>query len=346
MLKNDDGNEEIQLDSKLSAKLENFNIRHHPNTQESFIGHMNWWKQETVANRCKKCWLRRFDCYCSTLNEKSNSYRESLLPFSQKVRILMYYHYLEIGRSANTAHVFDELCPDISEQLLFGDSDKEIELFQQLRIEYENNESRTCILYPTTTSLSLSDWISQQPLNNKPIRLITLDGTYAQAHRQFKHLTKSAACYKFPLPCVKLDLPEGGCKSAIAGMMRQPGKDQICSFQAVIMALHQAGLNDAIYNDLRNDLDDWLAYILRNKIRLGKTDIRMPIGLIDEEARLTAADIVKPKELMTNKMKNKINNQENNEIFHRNRWISDTSKIRCLKTKKFSVFSIVTVEIK
>ena len=97
-------------------------------------------------------------------------------------------------------------------------------------------------------------------------RLVALDGTYGQANRQWKYLTHALALLSsqaqptsdtsstttstsapatvsnqkvesssprplMKLPVVKLDLEAGQCDSVLAGIMHQPGKDKICTYQ-------------------------------------------------------------------------------------------------------------------
>ena len=75
---------------------------------------------------------------------------------------------------------------------MFGDSEKEIELLNEMKLEYENDELSTCILYPATSSVLLSEWINSRPQHcaDKPIRVIALDGTYTHARHMFNHLKK------------------------------------------------------------------------------------------------------------------------------------------------------------
>ena len=62
---------------------------------------------------------------------------------------------------------------------------------------------------------------------------VALDGTYGNAARQWKYLRQSLEQLdsKVPLPVVKLDLELGRCNSAVAGIMHQPGKEKICTYQ-------------------------------------------------------------------------------------------------------------------
>jgi DTW domain len=248
----------------------------------------------------------------------------------------MYYHYQELGRSANTAHLYEAVCPTAKfEKVVFGDTEAEVKLVQDILTETVNEEPITCVLYPSKDAILLSDWIKQRPAscNDKPIRycdvllslplslspslfishpatlppqilrfalrftnirLVALDGTYGQANRQWKYLTHALALLaskststdtpstspgsegtlnlnpefsqvvdvegvsseiaqnkedkgeesskeeekrvlkSVKLPVVKLDLEYGTCDSVLAGIMHQPGKDKICTYQVTI----------------------------------------------------------------------------------------------------------------
>lgn len=85
----------------------------------------------------------------------------------------MYYHYQELGRSANTAHIFEAVCPSKNfERVVFGDTEAEKKLVQDIITETINEEPVTCVLYPSKDAIFLSDWIKQRPesCKNKPIR--------------------------------------------------------------------------------------------------------------------------------------------------------------------------------
>ena len=85
----------------------------------------------------------------------------------------MYYHYQELGRSANTAHLMEAVCPSKHfERVVFGDTEAEKKLVQDIITETLNDEPVTCVLYPSRDAILLSDWIKQRPesCKNKPIR--------------------------------------------------------------------------------------------------------------------------------------------------------------------------------
>lgn len=266
--------------------LGKFDPDHHVTTRVSAAGKMEWWNTQTTAEvdgRCPVCWIRTTDCFCKTILQK----RLELEPLKsdREFKILMYYHYMEIGRSANTAHLFDALCPDLSEKLIFCDLEGERKLINDIRHEYENSQPVTCVLYPSEDAILLSDWLAQRPpeCKDKPVRLVALDGTYPMARRQVKYLRSCCELQNVPLPLVKLDLKDGICKSAIAGIMSQPGKDKICTFQAIVMAMRQLHLSSALCDHLTADLEDWLAHILKKKIKFGKNaaKVRAPIEGVD-----------------------------------------------------------------
>lgn len=274
-------------DSILKQKLDKFIINHHASVRNACKHHQIWWEQETSRDRCRKCWLRKFNCFCDKLNSKRVAYQDLNKLFMNNFQLIIYYHYLEVGRSANTAHILEALLPSNNcANIFFGDDQREIQLMEQLRKEYDDGVQSTCILYPTSSAVTVREWKERiLTPEYKTIRLISLDGTYSQAARQFKHLQKAAAFYNIPLPVVKLDLPEQGCQSAYAGLMNQPSKDKICTYQASIMALKELGLDNSTFNCLKDDLDDWISHILDMNIKLGKTKIKVPLGLEDKNMK-------------------------------------------------------------
>ena len=85
----------------------------------------------------------------------------------------MYYHYQEIGRSANTAHLMQAVCPHTNfSHLILGDTESEIQLINEIIDENVRNEPMTCVLYPSKDAILLSEWIKQRPekCRDMPIR--------------------------------------------------------------------------------------------------------------------------------------------------------------------------------
>jgi len=289
---------------------------HHTKTKEAYIGRKEWWEQEIDILRCDTCWLRRYQCYCGSLLGKRLQYDSLLSQESQKfkIEVYMYYHHLEIGRSSNTAHIFEALCDCIVTPLIYGDESSEAKLMETISAEYKSGEAHTCILYPKNDSSLLSDWISSTVLagssssaanENSPnyyrcptIRLIVLDGTYPCASRMARALVNMRTAYGIPdaaCPFVKLDLSEAGCKSAVAGIMYQPGKFKICSYQAIVLAIQQVyesfeyNSSQLLVTTLLQDLDLWIAYIVKTKITFAKSK---PVTGIDDDVDNTPAEFI------------------------------------------------------
>lgn len=107
-------------------------VNHHPRVVEISLAASSRWHGE---HRCRRCWLRSYECYCATIalqREKyvafnattdadcthtdssststdstsstttSSSPNSSLPPL---VEVVMYYFFLELGRSSNTGHL-------------------------------------------------------------------------------------------------------------------------------------------------------------------------------------------------------------------------------------------------
>ena len=254
-----------------------------------------WWDDNVNVKklRCGRCWLRRFECYCSVLDEKSRFYADGCNDCSM-VKVLMYYHYKEIGRCPNTAHIFENIIPaHMFDKVIFGDVEKEEQLIQEMREEQSSERIQTCVLYPSKNAVLLSDWIANRPDKNLPIRLIGLDGTYSGAHRQFKFIQKAVlgkdeddtsgdAIGHYPI-VVKLDLENNRCVSAYAGLMHQPGTDKICTYQAIAMALQQTQLlPEKAFEKLLQDLKDWIQYLLEHRIKTGKGKPKYTEGINNE----------------------------------------------------------------
>jgi DTW domain-containing protein YfiP len=106
--------------------------------------------------------------------ERRKHYEDEGSQRISKVKVCMYYHYQEIGRSANTAHLFGALCPSATESIIFGDVAKEQQLVREIKREYDEGEPITCILYPDRSAVLLSEWIKNRPIScaNKPVRMV------------------------------------------------------------------------------------------------------------------------------------------------------------------------------
>ena len=273
--------------------------------------------------RCERCWTRKRECYCVYLNEQRTEYKLSSPDSSNDMsvkncEVVMYYAPKELGRTPNTAHIFEELLPYCSRRIVLGDEMAEQRLIAEMIQEFREGRRRTCIMYPNRDAMLLSQWVekarasrcsnatasSVEAPHDYKIRLIALDGTYSNASRLYKHLQRclttailgpnapenevTLGSDGLPLvPVVKLDLGEGGLRSAMAGIMRQPAKDKMCTYQAVVMAMQQLGESPEVCTSLHGDLDKWIEYILKSSIKLTKNPEKMkrkvPVGLSEDQ---------------------------------------------------------------
>jgi len=138
---------------------------HHEELINSFNLKIDWWKTQTdiECSRCSTCWLRLHQCYCPSIQEKRRYYDKMLSHDHNhenaghddqdsslcNVKVIMYYSHQEIGRSANTAHYLQAICPSIcSNAIIHGDLLKEIELMDQIEQEFATQSPQTVILFP------------------------------------------------------------------------------------------------------------------------------------------------------------------------------------------------------
>lgn len=232
---------------------------HHPMELHSSLLKQAAWRAK-LSHRCAVCWLRKYDCYCSAMAGGVASISAPAV----LAEVVVYYHYSELGRSPNTAHVLSIAAPHlVTRCLTFGDVQQERELLDILQAERASGEDRTCIMYPSHDAIDIRQWYDTRK-SAAPARIILLDGTYSQSTKQLKFILNH---FDNVVPIVKLDLGRG-CRSAIAGIMAQPAVDKICSYQAVVLALQQIGADAGYCAHLLAELDKWLAYILRRKVRI------------------------------------------------------------------------------
>ena len=358
----------MDINNSKEHKLINFNINHHEKLISSKIDKDKWWENEiSNGKRCSTCWLRPHECYCYHLKNKKNVYNDMFSNTSKTnndtnkntnnntnkcIKIYIHYHYQEIGRGPNTGHVLEALLPnEMVEKGIYGDINCDKQLINDMINESDNDDQYTCILYPDKTSVLLSQWIKTRPRNdaNKPIRVIVLDGTYAQASRQWKYLSMSMQKYHKKLPLVKLDIEEGGMKSAIAGIMYQPGKEKICTYQACVMAMREAGISATICNSFDDDLELWLVHLLKTSIKKGKSKQRKVEG-VDYNPAPNIKEVIENSKikrdhwLLSKHFLHKpawfYNNVLSERVFKQQVLRANSSKfsIALVKTKKFFIF--------
>lgn len=192
---------------------------HHELTLQPAISTIKDWNiRYPQTNRCEVCWLRNYNCFCSYFNEKAEKYHNIVSNYTQSqqlnnsnnpiIQITIYYHYKEIGRSANTMHILEALCPSLCYSIILGDIEKESQLIERIiqsQIDQRNGNNyydRIAVLYPSQDSITIPNWLkslntlnssnsSSQPSSNlsssinysPKVELIVLDGTYPQATR-------------------------------------------------------------------------------------------------------------------------------------------------------------------
>lgn len=288
-------------------------LEHHPTLLKSCALKLKAWEEcqqsevrtLTSQRRCGKCWLRAHQCYCGVLTDRKTLYDSDPEKYAcNNTEIVVYYAFKEIGRGPNTAHIMEQLLPGCTTRIILGLPEQEKKLIDEMIDEYRNHRVRTCIMYPVKEAQIISEWKDHIATHNSTLvegekkgqesgsneeqaqgqelktRLVVLDGTYGDARRMFNYLKVCLQAQGVPCPAVKLDVKEDGfIKSAYLGIMEQPGRDKICTFQAVIMAMSDLGESQTLCSALHDDLDDWVHYLLDNRIKPGKEDIRVPSDL-------------------------------------------------------------------
>jgi DTW domain-containing protein YfiP len=174
-------------------RLENFDVDHHELNRISYNAKVAWWQEEqATGKRCALCWLRPHECFCSTLRTIQADMTDYVTRNSleERIRVCLYYHYQELGRSANTAHLLEAICPTLCERLIFGDAMAELRFIKEMINEHQSNKIRTCILYPHATAVGLDEWVASTYCSDQPLRLVVLDGgclTYQQIRTMCKN---------------------------------------------------------------------------------------------------------------------------------------------------------------
>ena len=143
----------------------------------------NWERRVDKKLRCKFCWLRPSDCFCSYFLQKRKDYEAKSLKL-ETLGIILYYHFQEVGRSANTAHLLPLLLPSsIRKNVIFGNEQNWI---SDLKCTSESSNassfSSLCVFYPCKEAISFSSWVASRH-SETSFNLVVLDGTYSQAQR-------------------------------------------------------------------------------------------------------------------------------------------------------------------
>ena len=290
-------------------------LEHHHTLINSAESKLKVWEEAVhgreleCQRRCGECWLRKHQCYCDVLARRRDMYASEPCEYApEKTEIIIYYAFKEIGRGPNTAHIMEKLLPpETTSRVILGFPQQEKKLIDDLVEEYQSHAIHTCIMYPSKEAQLVSTWkehavsFNEQSRNEgegdsvdevrkgsqgiqstSKTRLIVLDGTYSDARRMYNYLKICLQARGVPCPAVKLDIGEEGfIKSAYLGIMDQPGRDKICTFQAAIMAMSDLGEPKSLCNALNEDLTGWIHYLLQCRIKTGKEDIKVPSDLYE-----------------------------------------------------------------
>eukprot|EP01040_Poterioochromonas_malhamensis_P015853 gene15853-17839_t len=392
----------------MAVKVEDI---HHHSLITACRERLIWWNNEISSQfRCEICWLRSYDCYCKTLKGLSDKYDELLVPLLEslnfRLEILIYYHNGEIGRSANTAHIFKGSFQNFTTSVVYGKVEEDQEFWDKIVSESSSESSNpvyTCVLYPGKDSLPLSQWYedlvqesvesSSQPTEGqavaapqKSVRIVVLDGTYACASRIARYLEVARERFLptnesrkfFQFVCLELGSTENQqyCRSAMAGIMYQPAKEKICSYQATAIAIKDilmlrertvTSLSAAshhnetqlqisimkIFHEFINDLHGWVAYLIKKKIKFGKiNNSRKSISDVDNMPADYVMEIIKtmpsqmyPAPKTVNSRRSQLRKAKEDRILGKitvssfPRW-EKRSDILLFPTRKFYVYSL------
>lgn len=133
-----------------------------------------------TKHRCGRCWLKTPQCYCSALAERSIKY-----PMTNRSNVILYYHFKEIGRSANTGHILPILAPSWCSTVTFAEQKGDHDLIDMIKREQDEGVANTCILYPERGAPTLTEWLASRPPGSaERVNIVALDGTYPQAVQQ------------------------------------------------------------------------------------------------------------------------------------------------------------------
>ena len=117
----------------MSSGLEN--VTHHEKELDAYVGCKAAWETSVQNNRCGKCWLTKSFCYCETFREKASKYSDG----GQLTQVLLYYHFKEVGRTANTGHIFEAVAPHWCTSMVLGDLEAERNLIRTIIEEQDRS---------------------------------------------------------------------------------------------------------------------------------------------------------------------------------------------------------------
>lgn len=260
-----------RFSSLASSHLGQFDPNHHPCLRENYKLVIESWMEETAngGNRCGVCWNEHNKCCCELLQrgkeELAKIQESAVLPYPD-INVHIYYHFKELGR-LNTGHLLESLCPNLTTSSVHGDVSSENKLIDTIHRESIVGNPSTCILYPSKDAISLSEWMNARPNKSQRINLIALDGTYSTAQTLLKYLRNRCDLLNIKTPVVKLDFDGGERLSAIGDIKPQPRPDKICTYEAIVVAMQQVGVDPRYCDRLLQGLCDWRQHLYASRIR-------------------------------------------------------------------------------
>ena len=245
------------------------------------------------------CWARWSQCLCEYFGERKRSFystKEGAATTLQaaNIHILSWYHQKELGRTANTAHIYEELCgPAVCTRIVYGDEGPEAALIEDIIREAETGQRRTAVLFPRHDAVPIGDFYQELALQQKvddendmilpPLRLVAIESSYSKANRMVKLIENAVNTRGVAIPLAKLGVKEGEVlRSAFHGVQRQPAPDKVSTFQAVVMSLRQCAERFPLHHahlrrkmatlcdHLDADLTAWMTHLLREGVKKGK----------------------------------------------------------------------------
>ncbi len=161
---------------------------------------------------------------------------------NQTFEVVLVYHPDEIDKPSNTGHVIQRSLPEHTNEIIWHRHTVEAQV-AELSADYE-----TVLLYPSEDAVPLEQYCNNRGINEKPIRLVVIDGTWQQAQ---KMLLQSPALKA--LQNVKLvNLPKSQYD------LRKNQKPMgLCTLESVAEALLEMGYSEARAH-LMNTFSEWL----------------------------------------------------------------------------------------
>ncbi len=190
-------------------------------------------------NKCRSCRVFKDYCYCSYLTEVATKSKISIILHTNETQLI-----------SNTARLA-ELTLKNSKTFIRGKKDLPFNAIDLIDENYEN-----LYLFPDQDSEVLNeDFIAKI---TKPVNLIVPDGSWRQAK---KILGREETFQK--IKKVKLE----NIGESIYQLRKSPGKDSLCTFEAIAYALRVTENEEVFQTSIKN-----LQYMVRAHLTTRQTD--------------------------------------------------------------------------